>query len=227
MSGSTPTESWRGYTVRHETWRIAGDAFELTWPADVDGLLDLPRTVERFAKDEYLPYWAQPWPAAAMLAEAVLAGEPGRGRSAIDMGCGIGLVSLAAARRGYRVTAADYDEDALAFALGNAERNRITLAAAERIDYRQPWDGPRFACILGADLLYEQRNAEPLVRWIDAALEPDGQAWLSDPDRTAAQAFPDLAAAAGFDVRVEPVETTVPDGQVHRGRIWRLTRRTG
>lgn len=224
MPGPREREEFRGYAVQRASWEIAGRSFDLTWPADVDALLDLPITQERFDRDEYMPYWAQPWPAAVLLAEAVLRGEPGAGRPAVEIGGGVGLVSLAAAAMGWSVVASDYDEDAIAFAELNARNNDIALAAYELIDYREPLPGPRYDFILGADLLYERVKGEPVASWISSALRVSGKALLSDPNRSIADNFPDHARAAGLKIDVRSVQTTAPDGKSTRGRIWRLAR---
>src|SRR5580698_7405687 len=49
--------------------------FLIDKPGGSDDLLKHPAVVAAFAADEYLPYWADLWPAARMLAKAVLA-EP-------------------------------------------------------------------------------------------------------------------------------------------------------
>lgn len=224
MSESQPPEIFAGYPVSRAVWTIAGEAFELAWPADMDALLDDPRTQRRFTADGYMPYWAQPWPASVMLVEAILAGPDGAGRSAIEIGCGIGLVSLAAARKGWQVTATDYDEDALAFVKLNAERNAIRLGGAELLDYRQPRSEPGFEAVFGSDLVYERAKCEPVARWIASALLPNGVAWLSDPNRGAAESFPPHVRDAGLCIAEHPVETRGPTGLVHCGRIWRITR---
>lgn len=223
MSETPGVVSFRGHQTRRELWGVGGQTFDLTWPADMDVLLDAPQTHRRFNEDGYMPYWAQPWPVAVLLAEAVLAGEQGRGRPAIEIGCGVGLVSLAAARAGWSVTASDYDEDAVAFAALNAERNNLPLAGAQVIDFRQPLEVPRFDLILAADLLYERRNGEPVARWIASALRPDGTALLSDPNRSAADLFPDHAREAGLVVSVGEAETIGPAGLLIRGRIWHVS----
>lgn len=212
----------RGYPVRQETWTIEGHRFDLAWPADMDALLDLPRTRERFKQDEYMPYWAQPWPGSVLLAEAVLRGPDGAGRPAVEIGCGVGVVSIAAAMRGWSVTATDYDPDAIAFAQFNAERNGVRLAGCEVLDYRMLPDSPKYDLVLGSDLLYERRNCEPVARWVASALRPGGQAWLSDPNRSAAESFEGYARSFGLDPVVEAVETTGPAGLVIKGRIWRV-----
>ncbi len=217
-------ETYRGYVVRRETWRICGRSVDLTWPADVDRLLDLPEVQQRFARDEYMPYWAQPWPASVLLAEAILQGEDGQGRPAVELGCGIGLVSLAATMMGWSVTASDYDEDAVAFAALNASRNGISFAGAKLMDFREPLERPAYERVFGADLTYERRNAAPLARWLVSALLPGGTAWLSDPNRSAGDEFPEHARVAGLRIEVASAESTVPAGLYHRGRIWRAYR---
>ena len=216
-------QTFFGYPVRREQWRIAGELFDLTWPADMDALLDDPKTHERFNRDEFMPYWAQPWPASVMLAETILRDEAGGGRRAADLGCGIGLVALAASRRGWQVTAMDYDPDAVAFCESNARNNSVKLEAAAVVDYRTLWTQDRFDAVFAADLLYERRLTEPVVAWIASALKADGFALLSDPNRSAADAFPEVARAAGFQVEVRDVATTVPGCLPTIGRVWRLS----
>lgn len=221
---SQPTpETFLGHAVRRETWTIAGRRFELVWPADIDALLDLPCTQERFDRDEYMPYWAQPWPVSVLLAEEVLAGPDGAGRPAIEIGCGIGLASIAAALKGWSVTATDYDTDAIRFAAHNASLNGAKLAGTCRLDYREILASPAYDLILGSDLLYERKKSTPVARWVASALRPGGAAWLSDPHRTAADGFEAEAKAMGFVSNVHRVETTAPAGLLNRGRIWKLT----
>jgi len=225
VSETIPEERFCGYTIRRQCWTIGGETFEFTWPADMDSLLDDPRTHQRFQADGYMPYWAQPWPGAVLLAEAVLGGELGGGRPAVEIGCGVGIVSVVAARKGWAVTAADYDEDALAFARLNADRNAVTLAGTDLIDFRVPPPVPAYDLILGSDLLYEKRNCEPVARWGAAALKTAGRAMLSDPNRSAAESFPDHARAVGLALRMEAVESYAPVGLLNRGRIWHVTHR--
>ena len=223
MCAHVNADIFRGYAVCRSVWKMKGGAIDLTWPADADTLLDAPITRKRFDEDEYMPYWAQPWPAAVMLVEAILGSEPGRNRTAVEIGCGVGLVSVAAAMKGWVVTASDYDDDALAFAKLNAERNGVQLAGCRRIDYRQPLDQPAYDCILGADMTYEKRACEPLARWIASALKDQGFALVSDPNRSVSDPFVNYAQGCGLIVETESVQSLMPDGKLSSGRIWRLT----
>lgn len=51
------------------------------------------------------------------------------GRRVIDVGCGSGILSVAAALRGARVVAVDLDPDAIGFTAHNAARNEVTVDA--------------------------------------------------------------------------------------------------
>ncbi|MBN1488456.1 MAG: methyltransferase domain-containing protein [Phycisphaerae bacterium] len=215
-------ETFASFPIRRQHWTVGGEPFELIWPADMDALLDDPRTRERFRKDEYMPYWATPWPSAALLAEHVLTHcRPGAGR-AIDLGCGVGLVAIAAARAGWTVTAADYDADALKFSEENARLNGVTLAGTARVDWRTPFVAEPFDLVLASDVLYERRHNGPVARWIAAALAPDGLALVSDSNRGAAEGFPAIAAAAGLAVERLACEQPGPHGLLIRGAVYRL-----
>lgn len=223
MTQTGQHESFRGFGVRREVWQVGKYPIDLTWPEDVIDLLDLPSTHERFARNEYLPYWAQPWPSCVLLAEHILTIEPGGGRSAIEIGCGVGLVSVAAAIAGWAVTASDYDEDAIAFAELNASRNNVKLAGIELIDFIEQQPSRRYDAVFAADLLYERRLGAPVARWIAAALAPDGYALIGDPNRSAADEYPTHASNCGLKVEVFEASTTAPAGLFNRGRIWKLT----
>ncbi len=210
------------YPVRRETWTVAGESFELVWPADMDALLDDPRTRERFAREEYMPYWGVPWPSASLLADYLMTCHPRYGGRAIELGCGVGLVSVVAARLGWAVTAADWDADALEFVKENARRNGVALAGVAVLDWCRPFTGEPYDLVLASDVLYERRNIEPVARWIRAALAPDGVALVSDSNRSSAIGFQDAAVGAGLTVRRIPREVTPPNGLLIRGAVYVL-----
>ena len=127
---------------------------DLLRPESPESLLD----EDAFAADEFLPYWAELWPASLALVEAL---PDVAGLRVVELGCGLGLPSLVAASRGAEVTAVDWAEDAVVLLRQNAERNGLALRA-ERRDWREPWN-ERFDLALAADVLYERRNVEPVL----------------------------------------------------------------
>ena len=134
---------------------VAGVRLQLLRPESPEALID----EEAFAEDEFLPYWAELWPAARALAEAL---PDVSGLRVVELGCGLGLPSLVAAARGAAVTATDWSHDAIALLRENASRNELELRAEVR-DWREPWE-ERFDLVFAADVLYERRNVEPLLQ---------------------------------------------------------------
>src|SRR3954468_9947707 len=124
-----------------ETVVVGDDPISLLRPRDSDELLE----EEAFEQEEFLPYWAELWPSSVALARAVGA-RALRGARTLELGCGLGLASIAAAQAGGRVLATDWSADAIAFTKDNAERNGVTLdtaivdwSAPEALLERAPW----------------------------------------------------------------------------------------
>lgn len=141
----------------------------------------------------------------------------------MELGCGVGLVGLVAARLGYRVTLSDHDEDALAFALENAGRNNLPMPGTCRLDWRETHDGPRVDYILAADVLYEARNLKPVAEFVQRHLKTHGSALLCDPNRATADHFARVAQSCGLAVDMTAVERPGVDTHVTiRGPIHHL-----
>lgn len=137
-----------------ESLVFGGVELSLLRPDSPDALID----ETEFAHDEFLPYWAELWPASIALATAL---PEVAGLRVVELGCGLGVPSLVAAARGAEVTATDWATDAVDLLRENAGRNGLELRVEVR-DWREPWP-ERFDLALAADVLYEQRNVEPLL----------------------------------------------------------------
>ena len=174
---------------------IAGGTLSIWCPPDMEALIDLAA----FEADERIPYWANVWESAIVLAED-LAVVDGRGLTLLELGCGLGLPSLAAARAGFRVTATDYEPDALEGVRHNAAHNGLVGIAARQLDWRSPPDDlGRFDRVVAADVLYESHHPAALAAVIARTLAPDGLALVADPCRQKAAGFePAARAAAGL-----------------------------
>lgn len=168
----------------------------LLHPASAEELI----SEEEFARDERLPYWAEPWPSARVLAARVL-GDDGAGRSLLELGSGAGLVATAAALAGYAVTASDYYEDAVAFARVNAWRVAGREIAGLHLDWRAlPPALPRWEVVVASDVLYERPYAPLVAAAVARVLAPGGRAIVADPGRAAAGAFVEALPASGLTV---------------------------
>jgi len=221
---------FRGHRVRAEHIQIGGRAYEVLVPLEGEALLDEPRVIARFDEDEYMPYWADLWPASLHLADALAAIGPvhahGERPTLLELGCGLGLVGLVAADLGYAVTVSDYDEDALAFAAESFRRNQLPAPEVRRIDWRRRYEGMAFDWIVGADVLYESRNVEPVARFVRAHLRGGGRALISDPHRSTADSFAEVARREGLEVSVVDRERDEARKRV-RARVFDLQRASG
>jgi predicted nicotinamide N-methyase len=175
---------------------VAGWPVQIWRPPDMEALIDLAA----FEADERIPYWADVWESAIVLAEE-LSQLDGRGLSFLELGCGLGLPSLVAARAGFTVTATDYEEPALEGVRFNAERNGVGPIATRVLDWRAiPDDCAGFDRVVAADVLYEAHHAAALAGVIARTLAADGTALVADPRRAKAAGFADACAAAGLAV---------------------------
>jgi predicted nicotinamide N-methyase len=156
------------------------------------------------------PYWAVLWRSGVALA-GELESAALRGRSVVELGCGLAVPSIAAARAGASVLATDACDEALALAERNARANGVHIETGA-VDWAEPGEllgrGP-FDLVLAADVLYERGSVGRLLSLLPR-LAPE--AWLADPGRPAAEAFLEQAS------RRWAVETSV------RGvvRVYRL-----
>ncbi len=110
------------------------------------------------------PYWSVLWRSGVALAQELTWLEL-RGLNIVELGCGLAVPSIVAARAGARVLATDHDPEAVELAARNAAENGATLRTAA-FDFTDPEDlsehGP-FDLVLAADLLYEEENVDPLL----------------------------------------------------------------
>ena len=199
--------------MRTDRIRIGTADLVISRPQSPERLID----EERFDDREFLPYWAELWPSGVALAGYV-AGLALAGRSVLELGCGLGLPSLAAARAGGVVLATDWAPEAVELVAANAARNGIELATgvlAWDEDADQRLLG-RFDVVLAADVLYEERNARPLLVLLDRLVASEGAALIADPGRRHAQRFFAEALARGWAVDQVAAMTA--------GGISRLTR---
>lgn len=206
--------------MRVERIPVAGHELLISRPDDPESLID----ESRFGEDEFLPYWADLWPSGLALADYVGELELA-GMRVLELGCGLALPSFAAALGGAEVVATDWASEAVAHVLTNAAANGLRVGS-EVLDWGSvASEVGRFDLVLAADVLYEARNALPLLALLEKTVATSGTALVADPGRRHAAAFFDSARATGW--AIEHVDVAgLPNGGIARlGR--RLTQETG
>jgi ETFB lysine methyltransferase len=176
--------------------QLGGRTVDLLSPANADDLI----SEDDYVKDERLPYWADLWPSAQILAREVREMRL-QGERVLELGCGLGLVAIAAALAGGQVTATDYYDDATLFATLNVAEATGQTIEARMVDWTaMPSDLGKFDVVLTSDVLYEPRYASLVANAIAVTLRRGGEAIVADPGRIACPDFLKECEARGLVV---------------------------
>jgi predicted nicotinamide N-methyase len=194
--------------------------FLIQKPSQSDQPLDT--TFADAALSGYVPFWADLWPAARMLAKVIQQETWTPGAEALELGCGLGLPGIVALSRGLKVTFSDHDPSALRFAADNARLNGFENVSTLELDWRRPPADRRFAVIFGADLIYESSHAEWLSGCIQRLLAADGIAWVTDLERIPAKILHAALEAEGLQYSTRVVRAGEPGGRRFKGTLYRI-----
>jgi predicted nicotinamide N-methyase len=133
------------------------------------------------------PYWSVLWRSGVALAHE-LDGVALRGLRVVELGCGLAVPSIAAARAGAEVLATDACADAVALVARNARLNEVHVETAT-VDWAHPDElvnRAPFDLVLAADVLYEGAHVDVLLSLFPRL---GREVWLADPGRPASVAF--------------------------------------
>jgi predicted nicotinamide N-methyase len=176
---------------------------------DLEGLVDRGALLRGESEP---PYWAYLWTGARVVAEYVARWVDVRGRRVLDLGCGLGLTGIVAARRGARVTLVDAAPPAVAFAAASLRANGLA-GDALCADWRTLADDARFDVVLAAEVAYEPATFPDLAATVARHLAHEGVALVADGHRTETRALYRALAREGLVLRaveLRPAEEERP-----------------
>ena len=180
--------------------RISERDVLLLSPANADDLI----SEDDYVLDERLPYWADLWPSAQILANEVALMRL-NGQRVLELGCGLGVVAIGAALAGADVTATDYYDDALLFAQLNVSEATGKSIATRMVNWSDmPADLGKFDVVLASDVLYEHRYAAMVADAIAKTLVRGGEAIVADPGRIALAEFLEECGDRGLASEPDP-----------------------
>ena len=185
------------------------------------------------------PLFGLLWPSGAHLAAALAVRTLTPGERVLELGCGLGLASLVAHRRGIDVTASDCHPLASAFLQENLRLNQLPpmkylhgqwgpgparaimapTTAAQRVADPAAASG-QFDFIMASDVLYERDPLGDLAAFIAERCAPTAEVCIVDPNRGNRSAFSQRMVALGFTL--DEVRLDVPEAlgvPAYRGRM--------
>lgn len=198
---------------------VNGRRLSLFKPASIDRFIDPDDPMCNF------PLWAKIWEASGLLATYLSSLPADPLKSMLEIGCGLGLVGIAAARAGHRVTMSEINADALNFARANALANGCPDVAVERLDWNAPQLEGRFDTIVGSETVYRSEDIDGLESLFDRYLNPGGTIILAEGVRRTGV---DFWERMRHRYEVQARRQTLKSDQVeHHMILFRMRRKAG
>ena len=157
------------------TFEILDKKIFIESPIDpIDSGKAIDDVVEKYSVDDNIPFWIEVWPSAVVLAEFILGRDEFTNKKVLELGCGLGLTSVALGLKDAIITATDYEMMALQYARRNYIRNIGDEKNAKFIylDWRHPFISEKFDFVIGADIIYERSLFGDLVNVLKATMMP-------------------------------------------------------
>lgn len=231
-----------GYLTKQESIAVAGvDDLLIRSLLDKNQFHDpLDEALNLGISSATWPLFGLLWPSGLHMAER-MALRPVSGERILEIGCGLGLSSLVAHRRGAHVTASDCHPLARTFLNENIRLNGLPPMlyrhglwgqAAMRQDglpvLTQSHDAAvvgLFELIVGSDILYERDEAGTLAHFIDQHAAAQSEVWVVDPNRGNRAAFHKHMARFGFDLHERGLDQAARlHTPAYKGRMLTYTR---
>jgi predicted nicotinamide N-methyase len=104
-----------------------------------------------------------------------------KGKTVLELGCGLGFPSMVASHLGGDVLATDFHPLVEEYLARNCEHSQVDCRY-ERLNWRE--DGLRkFDVVMGSDVLYESQHPLDVAKALLKFVKPGGKILLSDPGR--------------------------------------------
>lgn len=157
--------------IKFESVKVGDKELELAQVADMPAYLDKLVNKARGGKKIDLPLWAKIWPSCLVLGFYILKFKAAENSKFIEIGTDGGLCGMLAASRGFDVTLADTDDDALLFTRLNVARNGLDdKVTVRKIDFAETDLEDKFNYIIGCEILHRDDVAESLPVFVEKHL---------------------------------------------------------
>jgi predicted nicotinamide N-methyase len=162
---------------------VAGRQFQMLVPRDLDMFINPQDMLDDF------PLWAKLWKASWVLADFLGQMEVNPDEQLLEIGAGLGLVSIVGCACGHRMTMTEYNPHALQFARANAQLNHCSQLPVVRLDWNRPNLAGAFDTILASEVMYRSKDFAPLMKLFQTYLAAAGEIILASEMRKTSAAF--------------------------------------
>lgn len=159
-------------TLETEKITVRDKTFKIIRPAKLEEIFE----GDPFLEVEKFPLWFKVWEASLVLADYVAGLSPSK--KILELGAGLGVVSLVAAGFGHEVLATDYDEVPLKFLELSAKENGLSIRT-QVLDWRKVNLQEKFDVILGAEIVFRKSLFDPLLDLFKNLLADQGEVILA------------------------------------------------
>ncbi|MEZ0344678.1 MAG: methyltransferase [Caldimicrobium sp.] len=148
-----------------------------------------------FLETEKFPFWFKIWEGSLILADylATLSEK----KKILELGCGLGVVSLFASAFGHEVLATDIEELPLKILQKSAELNNLSFKI-QKLDILNPELKETFDIIAASEILYKKSFYDPLLKFFKDYLKPTSEVLLAHSEERKRTLISFLVKAQNF-----------------------------
>lgn len=170
------------------------------------------------------PLFGVIWPSSLVLAE-IMSEYKIQGLKILEIGCGLGLASLVAHRRGADITASDYHPLAPLFLAENLSLNNFPPLNFKIADWaKSDHLLGKFDLIIGSDLLYEPDHPGMISTFIDRNSNKTVKVIIIDPGRKLQGKFNKKMSDLGYSCSSENISERLSNYSSYKGKILTYSR---
>lgn len=208
------------YATETRAWKIADEILNLTTLQNVEKSIDQviawleDHGLEANEIENLAPYFGVVWPSALALAAYLSQPEIKpllRGKSSVELGCGLGIPSLIFSKAGGDCTLVDNHPSVPVFLRTNVAQNepvKLTFKPPEAALRDAAISKRTYDWVIASDVLYDKSLIGTFIQMISSLAGPNAQCVIADPGRAYIQEFVSSMNRAGWTD--ELVSWTVP-----------------
>lgn len=203
----------KNFKFRSQRFSLGGkeSSFLFNSPSDADELLDTISD-EQADLDKYQPYWMEHWPSAEVFFNYILERSFPTQLKVLELGCGLGTLSVALLAAGHTVFSIDISLDACIYCHSNIELNKLpskVICADMRV---LPFKALTVDLIIASDILYEEQMVDMFLDTLNNLITEHTRVWIADPCRRGWDSFKKKAIQRSFTLNLLHSQTSKKSG---------------